>query len=297
MKHQTPSLLFAALLTVAAIPTFAGQPVTIEDDKKAVAPPEEEDITVHPITDPYFNEDSSITTDARLWYGYERIGGGQPLGTGAGQVAALQLRVAVTHYLQIVAYKDGYTWIHTPGYNHGGWNNIAAGLKWQFIDQKPMHLTAAAGVGYELASGNRDSLQDYDEVRFWLSVDKNWGKLHVGANGGYHHGCNNGNPIFPTSDFVDWHLHADYEINKYFSPVLELNGYHTTSEGVPTTPFSGQDLTNLSGTTKGDVVTVAVGAEVRPIKHLGIRAAWEYPITNNEELISQRWTFSAVYTF
>lgn len=39
----------------------------------------------------------------------------------------------------------------------------------------------------------------------------------------------NGSPILGNSDTFTWHLHADYQVCKYFSPVLEVNGYHVTS--------------------------------------------------------------------
>lgn len=294
-KHIILQLLLAAFAAGTSPLAFAGEAV---EPKTVVAPPSPEDIVVHPISAPYFHEDAFVTTDLRAWYAYHNFPGDTILGAGSGQVAALQIRFALTHYLQFVAYKDGWVDLNTPLLNDRGWNNIAAGLKWAFVQQKKYQLYAAAGIGYEFASGDDQVLQDYDEVRFWLSVNKGFGRLHLGAMANYHLGCGNGKPIFQPSEFIDWHVHIDYQLWKYFSPVVEFNGYHTVNNGnAPVTPFSGVDVANLSGNVDENVVTVAVGAEVRPIDRLALRAAYELPLTNNTDLYGNRWTFSAVLSF
>lgn len=43
------------------------------------------------------------------------------------------------------------------------------------------------------------------------------------------------------------HLHADYYLNEWFSPVIEVNGYFVTDEGPGAVPFSGVDAVSVSG--------------------------------------------------
>jgi hypothetical protein len=108
----------------------------------------------------------------------------------------------------------------------------------------------------------------------------------------------NGDDVLGNSDTLSWHLHADYEVCKWFSPVLEVNGYHVTNEDqAPVTPFGGADFANLGGNTGEDVITAGFGAEVRPCRHIALRAAYEIPLTDNTDVYGHRWTFSAVVKF
>jgi len=118
---------------------------------------------VHPITAPYFHEDSFVTTDVRAWYLYHDFST-STIG-GNVQVAALQLRVALTDQLQFVAYKDGYAWHENDVTSSDGVMDLAAGLKWNFLQDWENDLHAAVGAGYQFALGSEDELQDDQELR------------------------------------------------------------------------------------------------------------------------------------
>lgn len=293
MKSLTALSLATAALCGSLLPGLAGTPVT---DKKAVQPEETEDIVVHPITGPYWHEDSFITSDVRPVFAYHHFPS-SVFGGGRALVYAAQLRVKLTDRLQLVAYKDGYMDIQTEGYNNQGWNDIAAGLKFAFLQKPEIQLHSAIGVAYEFASGDDEVLQDDDEIRFWWSINKGFGKLHLGATVNYFLATDNGDDGFGDSNHLSWHLHADYQLCKWFSPVVEVNGYHVLDEGDVVTPFSGADVLNLGGNKGEDVVTVGVGGELRPCRHFSLRAAYEWAITDNDDLFGHRWTFSSVIPF
>lgn len=252
---------------------------------------------VHPLTGPYYNEDAFVTTDLRAWYVNHQFPGNSPIGGGDADVYALQIRVALTDSLQFVAYKDGYMDLNSGAVDDSGWNDLAAGIKWAFLQNWEKDLHAAMGVGYEAGIGDEEVLQGDDEVRLWASVNKGFDRLHLGFNV---------NGLFATgsedalgdSDRLTWHLHGDWFVNDSISPVVELNGYHTLSEGdnAPL-PFSGVDVANLGGGDGEDVITAALGAEYRPFEGFGLRAAYESPLTDNEDLYGYRWTISAVWGF
>lgn len=268
--------------------------------KKTVVAVEREDIAVHPITAPYWNEDATITTDLRPVFVYHSFPG-EILGGGRAEVTAMQLRVKLTNSLQLVAYKDGWVNFDTPGLNSQGWNDLAAGLKWAFYQNDAQQLHAAVGAGYEFASGDDQVLQDDDELRLWLSVDKGFGNLHLGAVVNYLHSMGNGDDILGNSNTLSWHFHADYQVCKFFSPVFEVNGYHvvdndTGNDGI-VTPFGGADVANLGGHSHESVVTAGLGVEVRPHSRIALRAAYELPLTDNTDVYGHRWTFSAVIKF
>lgn len=296
-KHPKP-IIIAAVALVPAVTSLAGTAIP----HKETAPPqiEREDIVVHPITSPYWHEDSFVTTDIRPVYVYHAFPG-EILGGGQGIVTAVQLRLKLTNSLQLVAYKDGWVHLDTPGLDDDGWNDLAAGLKWAFIQDDTNQFHAAAGAGYEFASGDDNVLQDDDELRLWASINKGFGPLHLGAVVNYNRSLGNGDDILGNSDTLSWHLHADYQVCKWFSPVVEVNGYHTVRQGDPkthvVTPFSGADVADLGGKQSESAITMGVGAEVRPHSRLALRAAHEFPLTDNLDVFGHRWTFSAVIKF
>ena len=71
MNNTSSSLLLtAASLAAGASLAIAGEAAPA---KKTVTPVEREDIAVHPITSPYWNEDATITTDVRPVFVYHNF--------------------------------------------------------------------------------------------------------------------------------------------------------------------------------------------------------------------------------
>jgi predicted porin len=295
MKTST-NLFAAAVVAVLAGTVFHTQAGTTAESKAPVQVETGDDIWVHPITGPYWNEDSFLGNDVRVVVAHHSFPGAI-FGGGTADVYAAQLRLNLAPKLQLVAYKDGYMEIDTVGYKNDGWNDIAAGLKYAFLHDDANKLYSAVGVGYEFASGDDNVLQDDDEIRVWWSINKGFGRFHVGATVNYFIATDNGNDAFGDSDHLSWHIHADYQLNKWISPVIEVNGYHVTDEGSPVTPFSGADVLNLGGNSSESLITGAVGIELRPTERISVRAAYERAITDDTSLFGHRWTFSTVFEF
>ncbi|MEM7625336.1 MAG: hypothetical protein AAF333_06890 [Planctomycetota bacterium] len=290
---------FAALLvSLLALPVAAQQADFILFDQgfeRVDLPPER--IAVHPITSPFYHEDSFVTTDVRAWYLYHDFPVSSPIGGGSAKGYAAQIRIALTDRLQFVAYKDGYLEFDSGLIRDDDWNDLAAGIKWKFFEDWDNDLHAAVGAGYELGIGDDEVLQMDDEVRLWASVNKGFDKLHLGATF---------NITIPTgaedtlgdSTRILWHLHADYFVTDWFSPVAEINGYATVDEGDNTPlPFNGVDVANLGGGQSEDVITLGLGGELRPADNIAVRGAYEFPLTRNEDLFGYRWTVSLVLSF
>jgi len=251
---------------------------------------------VRPLTGPYFHEDSFVTTDIRAWYVNHSL---STIG-GDVTVMAVQARLALTDALQLVAYKDGQTdFSNDTGAGLGGndgFNDIGAGLKWAFLQDWKNNFHLAAGLGYELGLGDDEVLQDTDELRLWFSANKGFGQLHLGAVINYLYAVDDSDGLLGNSDMVTVHLHADYFLNDWFSPVVELNGYFAQDDRGP--PFSGVDAGSLPGGSGEDTITGALGFELRPLgPALGLRAAYETELSDSISLFGHRWTLSAVYEF
>lgn len=269
-----------------------------EPDSEMAAVPQTHQF-VHPITSPYYHENSFITSDVRAWYVYHDFDSDGAANGGIGgnaQVAAIQLRLALTDRLQLVAYKDGYTWFNDSVVNDDGWNDVAAGLKYNFYRDIEEQLYLSAGLGYQLDLGDSAVLQDDEILRLWVSGDKGFDKLHLGGTFNYFIPTGSESSL-GNSETISWHIHADYYLCEWFSPVIEFNGYHTVDEGTVAVPFSGVDVANLGGGESEDVVTMGIGGAFRVLDNVDIRAAYEFPLTNNSQLFGERLTLSAVFSF
>jgi len=294
MNSKTSTSLFALGLALAATSLNAqGGVVLFGESGEAPAP---EDGCVRPLTAPYFNEDSFVTTGFRAWYVNHHFYG-DTIG-GDLTVMALQARLALTESLQLVAYKDGYSEFSDDTALLGGndgFNDIGAGLKWAFLQDWESNFHMAAGLGYEFGWGDDKVLQDTDVLRLWLSANKGFGKLHLGAVVNYLYAVDDDKDPLGNSDMVTVYLHADYYLTEWFSPVVEINGYFSQDSGQG---FSGVDAASIAGGEDEDTITGALGFEVRPFAdEFGIRAAYETQLTNNTSLFGHRWTVSAVYEF
>jgi len=253
---------------------------------------------VHPVTDPYDAEDSFVTSDIRFWFLQHNFPDAGLMNGGEAQVYAAQIRVALTNTLQLVAYKDGYVQVESGLINDSGTADIAAGLKWNFIQDWENQFHMAVGVGYEFKTGEGKVLQNDDQWRLWLSANKGFGRFHIGGNVNFYL-VDNERDSLGNADRFTWHLHMDYYVCKWFSPVIEINGYHVMDEGAVAVPFQGVDIANLGGGKDEDVITLGIGAEIRPFENenIALRAAFQTPLTHDIDLYGRRWTISAVLGF
>lgn len=259
--------------------------------------------TVRPLTAPFLNEDALITTDVRGWFIYHELGELE----GSLDVYAVQLRVAVTNNLQVLAYKDGYSNFSDDNSNLGlvtdtedGWNDLGLGVKLALFQDVGSQFFVSVGAGYEFGVGDDQVLQDTDEYRFWVSANKGFGELHFGATANYIVADRSTEGLLGNTDLFTVHFHADYYVCKWFSPVLELNGYFAPdASGSENLPVSGVDVVSVNGGDDNDTITYALGFEARPLdESLGLRVAYETQLNNYEDsLFGYRWSFSAVYEF
>lgn len=294
--------LFAAAFAVGLATQATAQHadfVLFGDPDPAFAEQTAEQTFVNPITSPYYHENSFITSDIRAWYLYHQFDNDGVANGGLGgtaQIAAVQVRLALTDRLQFVAYKDGYAWFDDSVVNDDGWMDIAAGLKYNFYRDVEEQLYLSAGLGYQIDLGDSAVLQDDEQVRLWLSADKGFDKLHLGGTFNYFIATDTESSL-GNSDTISWHVHADYRLCDRFSPVVEFNGYHTVSEGTVAVPFGGVDVANLGGGEGEDVITMGLGGELRVCENTAIRAAYEFALTDNSQLFGDRITLSLVYGF
>ena len=251
---------------------------------------------VHPITAPNYSDDPYITTDIRGTYMNQQFPNNDLLEGGAARVYDFQGRYAVSESTQVMVSKLGSADLHLAGSAEFGATDIAIGLKHALLSDFEGRRHFAVGAGYEFGVGDEETLGDDDEFRLFATYAQGFDRMHFSGSVNYliATGSEDDNG---DSDRLSLHLHADYEVNEAFSPVVELNYYTVTGEGDPVTAFSGIDLANFGGNEDEDVLTVGIGGELRVIRDVKMRLAYESPLTDNEDLFGYRWTASAIWSF
>lgn len=299
-------IALAALSTITSIPAYgqtniiSHEPFDVHDwpdDWSLHRRPFESDREfsgfVGPISNPVFSKDPRSLTEARLLFINNWIEDTHPVfGGGDFQAYGLQVRVALTERLSLIADKDGYAVINPAGADEeDGWLNVAAGLKYLLIRDVENQFLLSAGFMYELQTGEASVFQSHGS-----------GTLSIFATAGKEFGCRNHflatvGHVFPmdrtqNSGFFYTSLHLDREFFGWLYPLVELNWLHYTSSGNRGLPDIGEGdgLLNLgaSDVTGHDLVTVAAGLKAKLNDHMETGVALETPISNRKDLIDYR---------
>ena len=293
MRYTSTTAWLGALLGVGVTLLASGAAAEMDD-------------FISPVTNPVNFEDPRATTEIRPIHAYHKISPDFITQGGWANVAAVQLRVALTDRFALIATKDGYVWLHPDKAvpNADGWANLAFGGKYALLQDPALGLIGTLGARYEVASGNRDVLQGYGDGVFNVFLSGGWGidKFHLLAYTG---------PRLPVSGddstFWDTSLHADYKIG-WFYPLVELNWVQTL-DGGRRLPIDqeGFDFFNLGSKNAGGegVVTAALGARCRLTdtlelweNHKGgidLGFAFERHITHRSEIFEWRMTSDLIF--
>ncbi len=271
------------------------------------------------ISNPLFNETPYITTEVRPIYLHQSmpsqnvLGGG--LFGGSIDVVAVELRLALTDNLGIIATKDGYAWVDFDSTTNGigieddeGFANISLGLKYAFWNNIEDKSIVTFGVEYEPPTGglsidtplahpldNVDLQQSGDGfIDVFVTGAKRFDKLGIQGSIG-------GNFAIDTdhdSSLLHYSLHADYEVTKNVFPMIELNGFTVIDDGARTPlGFEGVDLVNLGCSTGcGTVLTAAGGMRFRATDNLLLGVGIEKSIAR-EDLLDWRSYVDVVLHF
>ncbi|MGI9473803.1 MAG: hypothetical protein ACR2NZ_19835, partial [Rubripirellula sp.] len=121
-------------------------------------------------------EDPRTLTEVRPIYLYHNLPnrvGSLGLPGGSVQLFALQIRLALTERLSLIAVKDGYI---IDGVKDGtlddllddGWAAVTAGLKYNVLRDTRRGRLASVGFTYEMPVGSRRTLQDVGDGEFHI---------------------------------------------------------------------------------------------------------------------------------
>lgn len=223
------------------------------------------------------------------------IDGNNPIGGGDFQVYAMQLRVALTERLTLIADKDGYGVINSNAIgNSDGWLNLAAGLKYTLIRDVENQFLATVGFMFEPQTGEAAVFQSHGDglFTFFGTVGKEFGQCnHAILNLGYQVPVDGDE----NSSFFYSQIHLDRQMFGWIYPLMEVNWYHWVAggdRGLPAALGEGDGLLNLgtTGVAGNDLVTMAFGLKAKLNANAEVGAAWEFPVSNRHDLINNRLT-------
>lgn len=253
----------------------------------------------NPVGNPLYFETPLNNTSARLLYIHHDFAEHSQLQGGHADIAAVQVRVALTERLGFIATKDGYSWLHTGALgDNEGWNSIAAGVKYAVIADKDEDFLLTPGVRVMFNSGKSTALQSgVTEFSPFISAAKGWDKFHLMGDF-----C----VRLPTDDdrgnnIIQWDVHTDYEIFDGFAPMFELHGLHYLDNGTAL-PFKigGLDYSNFGSANVGgsSVIWFGVGGRWKLTPQVSVGATYEHALTNeNADLMKQRVTVDIELTW
>lgn len=240
--------------------------------------------------------------------------GGLPMG-GDINIYALAFEYAINDKFSIVASKDGYIDFNPDSTfkSESGFADVTGGIKWAFYQNEAKDFAVAAKLLIDLPLGDDDVFQGNGKGSLFPSINftKMYDKIQVSGVGGF------SIPLDSDEEsalfFHSWHV--SYALTNAVRPLIELTHYRVINEGsgnsnfavqaggaVPAVAkFEGGDLINLgagNAEDSRDFLTIAVGARFRMTENIDFGVAYEIPLTDDEESLTEsRTTIDMIYHF
>jgi len=263
---------------------------------------------ISPISNPFLAEDPRSLTELRPLYFYQGIPSAQYF-TQGGHLSFLgvQARAAFTDRFSVTMTKLGWSSL-TSGSplapSDTGFSEIWLGPKFVFWRAPDTQTLASFGLQFQLPVGNGNVFQDtgglglVPYLSFGRMIGKtDYGSFHLINVAGYQLTTGSGR----TDYFFDsLHLDLDMADEHRFYPTLELNWFHTASNGTtrPFLFFEGRDWANLGASAAGqDLVTIAPGFRYRFTDYLELGATIEFPLVGTRDLFRYRFGVDLIWRY
>jgi hypothetical protein len=208
---------------------------------------------VAPLSMPYVFEEPFVTTGLSGWYIYNEFPEKGLTGGGSATVYALQLRMALTDRIALIATQDGYMQLRPDlsllDDKSGGWENLMAGVKVALVDLPEQRFILSPSLRFQTAQGSEDVL------------------------------AGNGHGIWVPGVSLGWGP----------GPVRMLGNVAAFS-ALDIPPEEGNDVLNFGskGVDENDIVSFTVGARMQLMDDVSLGVGWEHPITKRKDLLQNR---------
>ncbi len=255
---------------------------------------------ISPMSNFIFFEDPRTLTEARPIVFYHNLPdsiGTLGLPGGNVQLYAVQLRLALSERLSIIAVKDGFIVADIDGgpldtLLNDGWAAVTAGLKYNLYRDPELGSLLSTGLTYEMPVGSPQTLQAIGDGEFHAFVTGGQrlygGRAHYLGAFGFRVPVDGG--VQTTSLHVSNHL--DVRLGNRFYLVGENIWWHWTDSANNGFPLgvAGQDAFNLFSTNVAgnNLVTQSVGMKYKPSGHSELGVSFEFPLTDFKDIIENR---------
>jgi hypothetical protein len=267
--------------------------LTTESKRRPFESDREFDDFIGPVSNPINSKDPRALTEGRILFIQNHIPSGHPFGTGDFQVYAFQVRVALSERLSFIADKDGYAVFRGRNLpQRSGFLNIAAGFKYAFVRDVESQTLFNAGFMFEPQTGDADAFSAHGDGLFTVfgTYGKEFGcKNHLLLNAGYQFPVDSAQ----NSSYYYAQVHLDRQMWGWLYPLVELNWIHHVeggNRGLPAALGEADGLINLgtTGVAGNDFVTVAAGLKAKVCRNLDAGIAFEVPVSNRRDIMSNR---------
>ena len=263
---------------------------------------------ISPMINFVFFEDPRTVTELRPIYVSHWVPNTIGNGTTAGgnvHLFAAQFRIALTDRLSLIAVKDGFILDNTEGaldtLIDDGWADVSAGLKYNFLRNRSTGTLASAGFTYEIPMGSDRALQSVADGEFHMFLTMGQrlfcGNAHFLSSFGYRLPVDN--DLQATS--VHWSNHFDVRLTERTYVFTEVAWWHWTENATSGAALglAGHDLFNLSASdvAGNDLVTQNVGMKYKPCGNFEAGIAYEFPLTDFEDLLSSRLQLECIFRY
>jgi hypothetical protein len=275
-----------------------------------------------PMSMPYLFEDPFITSGVQAVWITQEIPGHSIFEGGYVEVAALQLRVALTDRLALIATRDGYARFKPDiglMSHDSGFADLGIGLKYALVDRPDSGFILTPHLRYEPDSGSHALFQGMGDGALVPGLSFAWDTGHrahvIGAVGAQI-------PLDPdaNSTLLHYNLHVGYGLG-WVAPFVELNAIRWVSGGdgsstvhlangsrlslaqaqsaLGSGSFEGFDFANLgsSGVAGDDMFSGAVGLRLALSDRVSFGFTYERPIGGRKDLMKHRFSVMGSYEF
>jgi len=257
---------------------------------------------IAPVANPILFESPTIGSEVRPLFLYHRLNDNFATQGGDVEVYALQFRLKLTEKLALIATKDG--WIDfnpDKALSHeSGFADIAAGLKYQLVNDEQNKFLVTPGFTYTFPLGGKKVFQGSHngagQFDFFVSAEKSVSEVQVMGNLGV---------ILPLDTDQDtsqlhYSLQIAYPVCQWFKPFVVLNGYTILSEGNgPAFGSEGYDVINFGTSNAGGETQIALGGGFRSSlsESVDVGIAYEKGVDHTAGIFDDRITVDLVWKF
>lgn len=260
-------------------------------------------------------EDPFIVTGIYPYYAWHEFPERSAFLGGEAHDVSVQIRVALTDRLALIANKDGYMWMRPDNPlldDTQGSLNLAGGLKYALVVNEEKDFILSSILRFEFPSGSKDTFQSHADGMVIPSLAFAWGRdqLHIIGDFGAQVPFDQGQ----QSTSLFYHLYADYNVTKRLAPFAQVSGITWITSGHGDIPvrlkggtelplqtvqnvlgtgrFEGADLMNLGseGVSGLDLWTWALGTHLTITERLTFSVAYERPFSHHKGIFKQRVT-------